>query len=206
MVVGDNMEKNKKMNHIGMIILISLFFIFFIITSLFLERRENKDNEVENTVLPEINTNNYEYQKGVISSLYGNVRVLYDVVNNKFKVSQDDVINMGDIVYKKITNFDEIMNNYFTERGINKYIADMGNFFAYNEDGYYLAGNLVSYQTYYFRGDNTNIYILNANENEINGIIYEKWKSNNKNTLATIKVVKSDSKWLIDDITILSSE
>lgn len=201
------MDKNKKMNHIGMIVLISLFFIFFIITSIFLEKRDLKGNEVENTVLPEINTNNYEYQKGVISSLYDNIRVLYDVVNNKFKVSQEDVINIGDITYKKILNFDEIMNNYFTENGINKYISDMGNFFAYNENGYYLAGNLVSYQTYYFRGDNTNIYILDATSEEINGIIYEKWKSNNKNTLATIKVVKdSNNKWLIDDITILSSE
>ena len=71
---------------------------------------------------------------------------------------------------------------------------------------YYLAGNLVSYQTFYFRGDNTNIYITDVSENEINAIIYEKWTSNNRNTLATIKVVLENDKWLIDKIDILSAE
>ena len=64
---------------------------------------------------------------------------------------------------------------------------------------------MVNYQTYYFRGDNTNIYVLDANENEINAIIYERWTSNNKNTLATIKIVKED-RWLIDNISILSND
>ena len=42
--------------------------------------------------------------------------------------------------------------------------------------------------------------------NEINGIIYERWTSNNKNTLATIKVVNENGRWLIDDVTILATE
>ena len=82
----------------------------------------------------------------------------------------------------------------------------MRSYFAYTDSGYYLAGNLVTYQTYYFRGDNTNIYIEYADEDNIEGIIYEKWTSNNKNTLATISVVKENNTWLIDEINILATE
>ena len=132
--------------------------------------------------------------------------MLYDVVNSKFKVDQEDVIIIGEITYKKIINFNEIVDGLFTDNGLDKYISDLGSFFAYTDDKYYLAGNLVSYQTYYFRGDTTNIYVLDANDNEINAIIYEKWTSNNKNTLATIKVVKEENEWLIDNISILASD
>ena len=113
---------------------------------------------------------------------------------------------INNIPYKKITNFDMVMNNLFTNNGINKYISDLGNYFAYTDSGYYLAGNLVTYQTYYFRGDKTTISIISSNEYEINAIIYEKWTSNNKNTLATIKVVKENNKWLVDNINIIATE
>ena len=96
------------------------------------------------------------------------------------------------------------MDKVFTDNGKKKYLTDLGNYFALTDSGYYLAGNLVNYQTYYFRGDETNIYILSANEEEINGIIYERWTTNNKNTLATIKVIKNEGKRLVDDITILA--
>ena len=99
-----------------------------------------------------------------------------------------------------------LIDGLFTQNGLNKYIKDLGSYFAITNDTYYLAGNLVSYQTYYFRGDNTKIYVLDANDTEINAIIYEKWTSNNKNTLATIKVVKEENEWLIDNISILANE
>ena len=54
--------------------------------------------------------------------------------------------------------------------------------------------------------ENTNIYIIDADDDKIEGIIYEKWKSNNRNTLATIEVVKDGNDWLINRIDILSSE
>ena len=98
------------------------------------------------------------------------------------------------------------MNNIFTINGINNYINNLNNYFAYTEDGYYLIGNLVNYQTYYFRGDDTNIYIMNATDGEINAIIYERWTSNNKNTLATVKAVMKDGRWLVDDVDILKAE
>lgn len=195
----------KKMNKIGMLILIVLFVLFYFIADFFLAKgNENKSSIDNNTVIDD--TNNNDREIAIIKGLYDNVRILYDVVNNKFKVSQDDIIVIGDITYKKITNFDEVMNNLFTENGIKKYISDLGNYFAYTENGYYLAGNLVTYQTYYFRGDNTKISITSALDKEINGIIYEKWTSNNKNTLATIRVVLVDNRWLIDDITIIATE
>lgn len=195
----------KKMNKIGMLILIVLFILFYFIADFFLAKgNENKSSIDNNTVVDD--TNNNDKEIAIIKGLYDNVRILYDVVNNKFKVSQDDIIVIGDITYKKITNFDEVMNNLFTENGIKKYISDLGNYFAYTENGYYLAGNLVTYQTYYFRGDNTKISITSALDKEINGIIYEKWTSNSKNTLATIRVVLVDNRWLIDDITIIATE
>ena len=95
--------------------------------------------------------------------------------------------------------------SYFTDNGTKKYLQDLKTYFISYKDNYYLAGNLVSYQTYYFRGDTTNIYIISSGDTEIEAIIYEKWSSNNKNTLATIRVLKDNGVWLIDDITILSA-
>lgn len=196
----------NKMSYIGMLILVCLFIGFYFITTIILNNVKG-DNKIENedTAISEVDIN-YTKEKAIVDGLYQNVRMLYDVVNSKFKVDQEDTIVMNDIIYKRITNFDEITGKLFTDNGINKYINDLGSYFAITSDKYYLAGNLVSYQTYYFRGDNTNIYVLDAEENVIDAIIYERWTSNNKNTLAMIKVVKENNGWLIDNISILSSE
>lgn len=196
----------KDISKISIVIVIIIFALFYLITTYFLDRRNL--NRMVPPVPDDIDVEKLsnEEEKAIINNLYQNVRILYDVVNNKFKVDQNDNITIGDIVYKKITNFEEVTGNIFTNNGVNKYIKDVGSYFAYTEGGYYLAGNLVSYQTYYFRGDNTNIYITDVADNEINGIIYERWTSNNKNTLATIKVVFENNKWLIDNIEILATE
>ena len=187
-------------------ILIGLFISFYFIASIFLKNmKHDEEIDQDNNAIIEIDKD-YNDEKIIVDNLYQSVRMLYDVVNSKFRVSQDDVIIINDITYKKIINFDEVINDLFTSDGLNKYISDLGNYFAYTDDGYYLAGNLVSYQTYYFRGDNTNIYVLDADDNEINAIIYERWTSNNKNTLATIKVIYEDGNWLIDNISILSND
>lgn len=196
----DNM--NKK----GIIILIGIFLIFYLITTFFLDRRSLNKNTPEKEEPIVKQESNYDDEKNIVNNLYNNIKILYDVVNNKFTVSQEDTITIGDIVYKKITNFDEVMNNIFTEDGKEKYLSDLSNYFAITDGGYYLAGNLVNYQTYYFRGDETNIYITDVGENEIKGIIYERWTTNNKNTLATIKVIKKEGTWLVDDINILATE
>ena len=196
----------KNLNRTGVIVLLVLFLLFYAITTLLLDNKKLSKNTIKNEK-PVINESiNNEEQINIVNNLYDKVKILYDVVNNKFTVSQDETIIIGDIVYKKITNFEEITKNIFTEKGKDKYINDLGSYFARSDNNYYLAGNLVSYQTYYFRGDNTNIYIINSNDNEINAIIYEKWTSNNKNTLATIKVVKIDNNWLIDNIDLLATE
>ena len=196
----------KDINKIGILLLLAIFFLFYIFATFFLNSRKINKNIINNEEKTITENISFDDEKNIVSNLFEKVKILYDVVNNQFKVNQDDQIIIGDIVYKKINNFDEIMNNLFTENGCKKYISDLGNYFAYTEEGYYLAGNLVSYQTYYFRGEETNIYITDATDKEINGIIYVKWTSNNKNTLATIKVVKVDNNWLIDDITILAIE
>lgn len=183
-----------------------MFVTFYFITSLVLDNVRPTEEIDENNLAIEKYDPSYENEKDVVSRLYQNVRILYDVVNSKFKVSQDDVILINDITYKRIVNFNEIMDGIFTDNGIDKYISDLGSYFAIMDDNYYLAGNLVSYQTYYFRGDNTNIYIIDANDSEINAIIYENWTSNSKNTLATIKIVKVEGEWLIDNISILANE
>ena len=196
----------KDMNKIGVLILIGIFAIFYVITTQLLERR-NLSKELPKTddvVVEQVN--NYDNEKNIVRNLYDNIKILYDVVNNKFIVSQEDTINIGSIIYKKITNFDEIMDPLFTDNGIKKYVSDLDKYFAYTEDGYYLAGNLVNYQTYYFRGDSTNIYILDSSDSEINAIIYERWTTGNKNTLATIRIVMKEGKWLVDDVSLLSTE
>ena len=194
------------MSRVGIIILLVIFILFYFITTFLLDRRNLNKNVTPNTEIVTQEEVYYDKEKNIVNNLYQNVKILYDVINNKFKVDQDDTITIGDIVYKKITNFDEVTDNIFTMNGIDKYVKDLGSYFAHTEGGYYLAGNLVSYQTYYFRGDSSNIYIIDANSKEINGIIYERWTSNNKNTLALIKVVYEDDKWLIDNIDILATE
>jgi len=196
----------KRMDWLGVLVLVVLFFIFYFVTSLVLDNiKHDEELENENIAIDEVDPS-YNDEKEIVSRLYQDVRMLYDVVNSKFKVSQEDVIVINDITYKKIVNFDEVVLGLFTENGLSKYISDLGNYFAYTDETYYLAGNLVSYQTYYFRGDTTNIYILDADKEEINAIIYEKWTSNQKSTLATVKVVREDNSWLIDNISILASE
>ena len=196
----------KNLNRIGIAILLTLFLIFYVITTMLLDKRNINKTKVETTPEPVQKETTDHEAEAIVNNLYSEVKVMYDVVNNKFKVDQEDTITIGDIIYKKITNFDEVMNPIFTENGKEKYITDLGNYFAHSDEGYYLAGNLVSYQTYYFRGDETNIYITGKEQNEINAIIYERWKSNNKNTLATIKIVNNEGNWLIDNIDILASE
>ena len=194
-----------KMSFYGIVILIGIFISFYFVASLFLDGMKH-DEEI-NEDIPAVEENiSYIDQKEIVTQLYQEVKMLYDVVNSKFKVSQDDVIVIDNITYKMIINFDSVVGNLFTSNGLNKYISDLGAYFAYTDEKYYLAGNLVNYQTYYFRGDNTNIYVLDADEDTINAIIYERWTSNNKNTLATIKVVKENNSWLIDNISILSNE
>lgn len=196
----------KKLDWMGIIILIGLFISFYFITTLFLDNMKH-DEEIkeEESAIQKVDPS-YDDEKDIVNRLYQDVRMLYDVVNSKFKVSQEDVIIINDITYKKITNFSDVVGSLFTQNGLNKYISDLGSYFAITNDTYYLAGNLVSYQTYYFRGDTTNIYVMDANDNEINAIIYERWTSNNKNTLATIRIVYENNKWLIDNISILSNE
>ena len=196
----------KDMNKIGVLILIGIFVIFYVITTNLLDKRNLSKELPQKEETEVVETNNYESEKSVVKNLYDNIRILYDVVNNRFVVSQEDTINIGSIIYKKITNFDEVMNPLFTENGIKKYVGDLDKYFAYTEDGYYLVGNLVNYQTYYFRGDNTNIYVLDSSDSEIKAIIYEKWTTGNKNTLATIKLVMKEGNWLVDDVSILSAE
>ena len=202
--MGEEMKKN--LNAIGVFIVICIFILFYIVTTFLLDRRSINREIKPNDEIVNKDADNYDNEKAIVANLYKNVKILYDVVNNKFRVDQDDTININNVIYKKITNFDTVMNNLFTSNGIKRYISDLSNYFAYTDSGYYLAGNLVSYQTYYFRGDNTNIYITDVKENEIDGIIYEKWTNNNTNTLALIKVVKENDKWLIDEINILSNE
>lgn len=199
------MDVKNKISFYGIIILICVFILFYFVATFFLDKMKH-DEEIP-TDIPAVNdkVNSYVDEKEVITQLYQDVKMLYDVVNSKFKVSHEDVIVINGITYKLITNFDEVVGNLFTTDGLSKYIKDLGSYFAYTDEKYYLAGNLVNYQTYYFRGDETNIYVLNASENEINAIIYERWTSANQNTLATIRIVKED-KWLIDNISILSNK
>ena len=198
--------KKNDMNKIGMFILVGIFAIFYLITTYLLDKRNLNKEVPQKEIVVEDKENSYDDEINIIKNLYNDVKILYDVVNNKFIVDQEDTISIGNIVYKKITNFDDVMNNLFTENGIKKYISDLNSYFAYTDNGYYLAGNLVNYQTYYFRGDDSRIYVTGSTENEINGIIYERWTTNNKNTLATIKVVNKEGKWLVDNIEILATE
>ena len=198
------MKIKNKLSFYGIIILIVLNIAFYFIASFFLDRIK-PENKVDEEV-PSISQVDKDYQKekDIVLKSYNKVRLIYDVVNSQFKVSSDEPIIINDKVYKKITNFNDITNGLFTENGINKYISDFSTYFVNVNDDYYLASNLTNYQTYYFRGDNTSIYVVDSMEEEIKAIIYEKWTSNNKTTLAAIKLLKVEENWLIDNISILN--
>ena len=197
------MKIKNKLNFYGIVILILFFISFYFLATFFLDRiKPDKEVDEELPPITEVDKN-YTKEKDIVLNSYQKVRLIYDVVNSQFKVSSDDTIVMNEIIYKRITNFDEVTKDLFTINGINKYINDFGNYFAISNEVYYLASNLSNYQTYYFRGDNTNIYVMDAGLDYINAIIYEKWTSNNKSTLAVIKLIKED-KWLIDNISILN--
>lgn len=196
----------KRIDLVGMLILLCLFGAFYLTTSIILDKVKKDEEIKEENLAVEDTKTDYAMEIETVNRLYQNVRMLYDVVNSKFKVSQDDVIIINEITYKKIVNFNEVTDNLFTDNGLNKYLSDLGSYFAYTDGSYYLAGNLVNYQTYYFRGDSSNIYIIDASDEVINAIIYERWTSSNKNTLATIRVVKENNTWLIDNISILANE
>lgn len=194
----------KKFSYIGIGILVAVFGLFYGITSVILDKKVG-NNHVNNIELPSEDINQNKNEIDLVNNIYTDIRMLYDVVNNRFKVKQEETIIVGDITYKKITNFDEALK-LFTQNGKNNYLLTLKDYFAKTENGIYLAGNLVSYQTYYFRGDNTNIYILESNENSIKALIYEKWTSNGTNTLATIELLKENNKWLVEKVTLLSSK
>ena len=73
----------KKMNYIGMLIVLGFCLTFFALASFFLEKNsiKNKDkvNKTEEIVKQD---NNYENEKNIISRLYSDARILYDVVVN----------------------------------------------------------------------------------------------------------------------------
>ena len=197
------MKIKNKISFYGIIILILFFISFYFVTTFFLDRIKPSKEVEENIPSINENDNNYSKEKDIVLNSYNKVRLIYDVVNSQFRVSSDDTMTINDIVYKRISNFDEVTKGLFTLNGVNKYINDFGNYFVNLNGVYYLASNLTNYQTYYFRGDNTNIYVVDVSEDEIKAIIYEKWTSNNKSTLAAIKLVKEND-WLIDNISILS--
>lgn len=198
------MKIKNKLSFYGIIVLILLFISFYFLATFFLDRIK-LDNEVDEDLPPITSADeNYTKERDIVLNIYQRARLIYDVVNSQFRVSSDDIITIKDITYKKIVNFDEVTKNVFTTNGIDKYINDFGSYFVRTDNGYYLASNLSNYQTYYFRGDDTSIYVLDADDSVINAIIYEKWTSNNKTTLATIKLVYENS-WLIDSISILSN-
>ena len=127
----------KNMNAIGIVILLGLFLIFYLVATYFLDRR-NLTKEVPKKDDTEITDKlTYEDEKNIVKNLYDEVRILYDVVNNKFVVDQDNTIVIGENVYKKITNFDEVTKNIFTSKGLEKYINTLSNYFTYYDDNYY---------------------------------------------------------------------
>lgn len=196
--------KKNRMNLIGIGILIVLFILFYVLTTYFLDKKVDTnivDKEVNNDI---VQVNDNDTNIAIVTNLYNSARIIYDVVNTQFKLDLEDNFLEDEIVYKKVTNFDLVMNEIFTANGKKNYLETLSNYFKVVDDNVYLAGNLVSYQTYYFRGDDTNIYIVDASADYIKAIIYEKWTSNNTNTLALIDVIKVSDNWFIDDIDILS--
>ena len=202
----ENKVNDNRMNFIGIAILIICFILFYVLTTYFLDKRvvsNPVDNETHTEVVVD---DNKENEKAIVNNLYNDVRIIYDVVNTMFKVSQEEIITDEDIIYKKVINFNEIMDNLFTINGKNDYLLTFADYFVKEGEDVYLAGNLVNYQTYFFRGDDTGVYIIDSNSDNIKAIIYEKWTSNNTNTLALMEIVKENNKWLVDNVDILSTK
>ena len=85
--LGGNMK--KKMDLIGILILICVFVSFYFITSLVLDNVKHTEKlDDENLIIEELDPS-YTNELDIVTRLYQNVRMIYDVVNSKFKVSQN---------------------------------------------------------------------------------------------------------------------
>ena len=95
------MKKDVNINLIGIIVLVLVFGAFYFLTTFLLDKRV-ETNRIHIPNDENYSTKTESNEENIISSLYSNVKILYDVVNNKFKVDQDDIQVIGDITYKKI--------------------------------------------------------------------------------------------------------
>lgn len=113
-----------------------------------------------------------------------------------FKID-DEQIRIDELLYKKILNYEEVINNTFTENGkqiinenLRKYVLTIG-------DNYYLKLDELNFETEYKKHRFEKVEVLNEKLNfkiksQIN-FIDQKGTLDNQITL-----IKEKDKWLID--------
>lgn len=134
--------------------------------------------------------------KRLVVENYEKLLVIHSL-GDVFKVD-NNIVEMNGLQYKKITNYEEVINGMFTENGKNVVNENLRNYILRIADVYYLKLDELNNETKY---KNSKYVKVDVKDNRIEYNVNTKINFiDQKGTLENrIVLVKENNKWLIDD-------
>ncbi len=134
--------------------------------------------------------------KKLVVENYEKLLVIHSL-GDVFKID-NEVVEMNGLQYKKITNYEELINGMFTENGKNVVNENLRDYILRIADVYYLKLDELNIETEY---KNSKYIKVDVKDNRIEYNVNTKINFiDQKGTLENkIVLVKENNKWLIDD-------
>ena len=134
--------------------------------------------------------------KRLVVENYEKLLVIHSL-GDVFKVD-NNIVEMNGLQYKKITNYEEVINGMFTENGKNVVNENLRDYILRIADVYYLKLDELNNETKY---KNSKYVKVDVKDNRIEYNVNTKINFiDQKGTLENrIVLVKENNKWLIDD-------
>lgn len=134
--------------------------------------------------------------KRLVVENYEKLLVIHSL-GDVFKID-NEVVEMNGLQYKKITNYEELINGMFTENGKNVVNENLRDYILRIADVYYLKLDELNNETEY---KNSKYIKVDVKDNRIEYNVNTKINFiDQKGTLENkIVLVKENNKWLIDD-------
>ncbi|MFA5604086.1 MAG: DL-endopeptidase inhibitor IseA family protein [Bacilli bacterium] len=134
--------------------------------------------------------------KKLVVENYEKLLVIHSL-GDVFKID-NEVVEMNGLQYKKITNYEELINGMFTENGKNVVNENLRDYILRIADVYYLKLDELNNETEY---KNSKYIKVDVKDNRIEYNVNTKINFiDQKGTLENkIVLVKENNKWLIDD-------
>ncbi|MDD4547210.1 MAG: hypothetical protein PHI05_00450 [Bacilli bacterium] len=134
--------------------------------------------------------------KRLVTESYEKLLVIHSL-GDVFKVD-NNIVEMDELQYKRITNYEEVINEMFTENGKNVVNENLRDYVLKIADVYYLKLDELNNETEYKNSKYIKVEVIdNRIEYNVNtkiNFIDQKGTLENK-----IVLVKENNKWLIDD-------